>query len=101
MTSRGKQVTLCKPKALTVAGVLKTLKDIATTSGNEAMKRKKDKIKGMLVAAQEKEAQVCMPAPGGQPPISPQSAPNQLPISPQRAPNESQGARPTRGPPMM
>jgi DNA ligase-1 len=57
MTSRTKQVTLCKPKALSVAAVLKTLKEIAQTSGSEAMKRKGDKIKTMLVAAQEKEAQ--------------------------------------------
>ena len=57
MASRTKQVTLMKPKPLTVAGVLKCLKEIAMTSGNEAMKRKKDKIKAMLVAAQEKEAQ--------------------------------------------
>ncbi len=41
-----------KPKPLTVASVLKSLKNIAMTSGNEAMKRKKDQIKAMLVAAQ-------------------------------------------------
>ena len=57
MASRTKQVTLMKPKPLAVAGVYKALKEIAQTSGNEAMKRKKDKIKAMLVAAQEKEAQ--------------------------------------------
>ena len=57
MASRGKQVTLMKPKPLTVSGVLKCLKEIALTSGDKAMNRKKDKIKTMLVAAQEKEAQ--------------------------------------------
>ena len=57
MASRTKQVTLMKPKPLTVGGMYKSLKEIAMTSGNEAMKRKKDKIKQMLVAAQEKEAQ--------------------------------------------
>jgi ATP-dependent DNA ligase len=46
------QVTLMKPKPLSVAGMLKTLKEIAMISGNEAQKRKKDKIKSMLVAAQ-------------------------------------------------
>ena len=46
-----------KPKPLAGRGVLKALKEIAMTSGHEAMKRKKDKIKAMLVAAQEKEAQ--------------------------------------------
>lgn len=40
MAARGKQVTLMKPKPLTVPAVLKTLKEIAQTSGNEAMKRK-------------------------------------------------------------
>ena len=57
MASRTKQVTLSKPKPLQVRGVYKTLKEIALTSGHEAMKRKGDKIKQMLVAAQEKEAQ--------------------------------------------
>ena len=57
MASRGGQKTLMKPKPLGVQGVLKTLKEIATISGDKAMARKKDKIKNMLVASQEKEAQ--------------------------------------------
>ena len=56
MASRGKQVTLFKPKPLSVAAVFAALKEIALISGESSMKRKTDKIKQMLVAAQEKEA---------------------------------------------
>ena len=49
--SRANQPTMFKPKALTVAGVLKGLTAIATTSGSGAQGRKVDGIKKLLSAA--------------------------------------------------
>ena len=49
--SRANQPTMFKPKALTVAGVLKGLIAIATTSGSGAQGRKVDGIKKLLSAA--------------------------------------------------
>ena len=57
LSSRGKQVTLSKPKPLTAKGVLGVFREIAQASGNKVMELKKNKVKAMLVAAQEKEAQ--------------------------------------------
>eukprot|EP00316_Scyphosphaera_apsteinii_P008011 CAMPEP_0119319952 /NCGR_PEP_ID=MMETSP1333-20130426/50912_1 /TAXON_ID=418940 /ORGANISM="Scyphosphaera apsteinii, Strain RCC1455" /LENGTH=817 /DNA_ID=CAMNT_0007326511 /DNA_START=148 /DNA_END=2601 /DNA_ORIENTATION=- len=57
LSSRARQVTLCKPKPLMVAGVLTSLKELAQASGKDVMTRKKEKIKHMLVSAQGKEAQ--------------------------------------------
>ena len=57
LSSRGKQVMLIKPKSLTVRGVLKVLKEIAHASGKDVQTVKKEKVKQMLVSAQEKEAQ--------------------------------------------
>ena len=48
---------MIKPKPLTLRGVLKTLTEIAESSGHAVQTKKKDKIKAMLVASQEKEAQ--------------------------------------------
>ena len=57
LSSRGKQVMLIKPKPLTVRGVLKVLKEIAHATGKDVQTAKKEKVKQMLVSAQEKEAQ--------------------------------------------
>ena len=48
---------MIKPKPLSVRGVLKVLKEIAKASGKDVQTVKKEKIKQMLVSAQEKEAQ--------------------------------------------
>uniref|UniRef100_A0A7S4FBN9 DNA ligase n=1 Tax=Chrysotila carterae TaxID=13221 RepID=A0A7S4FBN9_CHRCT len=57
LSSRSRQVTLGKPKPLTVGGVYQVLRELASMSGKDVQTRKKDKIKHMLVAAQGKEAQ--------------------------------------------
>ena len=57
LSSRGKQMMMIKPKPLSVRGVLKVLKEIAKASGKDVQTVKKEKIKQMLVSAQEKEAQ--------------------------------------------
>jgi len=55
--SRAKQMTFCKPKPLTARGMVKTLTEIAQLSGGSSQLKKKDKVKAMLVAAREMEAQ--------------------------------------------
>ena len=57
LQSRGKQMMMMKPKPLSVRGVFKVLTEIAMASGKDVQTRKKDKVKQMLVSAQEKEAQ--------------------------------------------
>jgi DNA ligase-1 len=55
--NRGKQKTLgfgAKPKPLTIAGVLKTLREIASVKGNSSQDRKITHIKKMLTACQQK-----------------------------------------------
>ncbi|KAI9305046.1 ATP-dependent DNA ligase [Cunninghamella echinulata] len=54
--SKGSQRTLFKPKSLTTSHVFKTLKEIATLSGQSSQNKKVDKIQGLLVACQENEA---------------------------------------------
>ncbi|CAO3611023.1 unnamed protein product [Cunninghamella blakesleeana] len=54
--SKGSQRTLFRPKPLTTAHVFKTLKEIASLSGQASQNRKVDKIQGLLVACQENEA---------------------------------------------
>ncbi|KAG0338988.1 hypothetical protein BG004_006980 [Podila humilis] len=66
MNSRSNQPTMFKPKALTIPHVFKTLKDIASLSGNsvrqnlESQKQKVDKIKLLLVSCRNKEAKYLM-----------------------------------------
>ncbi|KAI1321163.1 hypothetical protein EDD11_007729 [Mortierella claussenii] len=60
MNSRSNQPTMFKPKALTIPHVFKTLKDIASLSGNSSQKQKVDKIKLLLVSCRNKEAKYLM-----------------------------------------
>ncbi|KAG0051537.1 hypothetical protein BGZ83_003578 [Gryganskiella cystojenkinii] len=60
MNSRSNQPTMFKPKALTIPHVFKTLKDIASLTGNSSQKQKVDKIKTLLVACRNKEAKFLM-----------------------------------------
>ncbi|KAG0297474.1 hypothetical protein BGZ98_000581 [Dissophora globulifera] len=60
MNSRSNQPTMFKPKPLTIPHVFKTLKDIASLSGNSSQKQKVDKIKLMLVSCRNKEAKYLM-----------------------------------------
>ncbi|KAF9362052.1 hypothetical protein BGX34_006760 [Mortierella sp. NVP85] len=65
MNSRSNQPTMFKPKPLTIPHVFKTLKDIASLSGNsigvsQSQKQKVDKIKLLLVACRNKEAKYLM-----------------------------------------
>ncbi|KAG0340711.1 hypothetical protein BG000_011268 [Podila horticola] len=60
MNSRSNQPTMFKPKALTIPHVFKTLKDIASLSGNSSQKQKVDKIKVLLVSCRNKEAKYLM-----------------------------------------
>ena len=55
--SRALQRTMFKAKALTVQGVHKGMLQIAAMTGNKSGDQKKDKIKGLLVAAEGVEAQ--------------------------------------------
>ncbi|KAF8945628.1 hypothetical protein BGZ47_002283 [Haplosporangium gracile] len=60
MNSRSNQPTMFKPKVLTIPHVFKTLKDIASLTGNSSQKQKVDKIKLMLVSCRNKEAKYLM-----------------------------------------
>ncbi|KAG0279487.1 hypothetical protein BGZ95_001070 [Linnemannia exigua] len=60
MNSRSNQPTMFKPKPLTIPHVFKTLKDIASLTGNSSQKQKVDKIKLMLVSCKNKEAKYLM-----------------------------------------
>lgn len=53
--SRGKQPTLFKPARLTVQKVFKTLKDIASLSGQSSQNKKVGLIKGLLSACERSE----------------------------------------------
>ena len=54
--SRSTQKTMFAPPKLTMSGVLKEFRAIATTEGNKSVDAKKAKIKKLLVAARECEA---------------------------------------------
>ncbi|KAI8354463.1 hypothetical protein B0O80DRAFT_386244 [Mortierella sp. GBAus27b] len=60
MSSRSNQPTMFKPKPLTIPHVFKTLKDIASLTGNSSQKQKVDKIKLLLVSCRNKEAKYLM-----------------------------------------
>ncbi|KAF9427908.1 hypothetical protein BGZ94_003881 [Podila epigama] len=60
MNSRSNQPTMFRPKALTIPHVFKTLKDIASLSGNSSQKQKVDKIKLLLVSCRNMEAKYLM-----------------------------------------
>ncbi|XP_051943328.1 DNA ligase 1 isoform X2 [Hippocampus zosterae] len=55
-SSRSNQRTMFRPASLTVGGVFKKLKEIASMSGNAAMNKKIDIIKGLFVACRFSEA---------------------------------------------
>nr|XP_057942553.1 DNA ligase 1 [Doryrhamphus excisus] len=55
-SSRSNQRTMFQPASLTVGGVFKKLKEIASMSGNSAMNKKIDIIKGLFVACRFSEA---------------------------------------------
>lgn len=50
--SRSNQSTMFKPKRLTCLAVFKTLKEIATATGQSAVTRKIEKIRSLLVACE-------------------------------------------------
>lgn len=54
--SREKQPTMFKPKPLTVPHVFKTLKEIASFSGQKSQEKKVEKIQGMIAACNGAEA---------------------------------------------
>ena len=56
MLSRSTQKTMFAPPKLTIAGVLKEFRAIATTEGSKSVDAKKGKIKKLLVGARECEA---------------------------------------------
>lgn len=55
-SSRSNQRTMFQPASLTVGGVFRKLKEIASMSGNSAMNKKIDIIKGLFVACRFSEA---------------------------------------------
>eukprot|EP01028_Stygiella_incarcerata_P002810 TRINITY_DN15303_c0_g1_i1.p1 TRINITY_DN15303_c0_g1~~TRINITY_DN15303_c0_g1_i1.p1 ORF type:complete len:749 (-),score=224.88 TRINITY_DN15303_c0_g1_i1:28-2274(-) len=55
--SRGTQRTLFKPQSLTIQHVFNQFRVIARDSGKDSMQAKKERIKSLLVAARESEAQ--------------------------------------------
>jgi DNA ligase-1 len=54
---RGTQKTMFQPKPLTIAGVFKDFKFIATAQGKNSMQKKADKIKSLLVSSKDVEPQ--------------------------------------------
>ncbi len=60
--ARGGQKTMFKPKPLTIAGVLSTFKDIASSEGAKSQDRKMKLIIKLLAAASENEAGYLMRA---------------------------------------
>ncbi|XP_072011574.1 DNA ligase 1 isoform X3 [Engystomops pustulosus] len=64
-SSRGNQRTMFTPPKLTVPGVFNKLKEIAKMSGNAAMNKKIDIIKGLFVACRHSEARYIARALGG------------------------------------
>ncbi|XP_073513918.1 DNA ligase 1 isoform X2 [Phyllobates terribilis] len=64
-SSRGNQRTMFTPPKLMVSGVFSKLKDIARMTGNTAMNKKIDIIKGLFVACRQSEARYIARALGG------------------------------------
>lgn len=64
-TSRSSQRTMFAPPKLTVPAVFNKLKEIAGMSGNAAMTKKIEKIKGMFVACRQCEARYLIRSLGG------------------------------------
>ncbi|XP_056017294.1 DNA ligase 1-like [Ostrea edulis] len=64
-TSRSSQRTMFTPAKLTVPAVFSKLRDIAGMSGNSAMAKKIEKIKGMFVACRQCEARYLIRSLGG------------------------------------
>ncbi|MEQ2175641.1 hypothetical protein GOODEAATRI_019952, partial [Goodea atripinnis] len=61
-SSRSNQRTMFQPASLTAGGVFKKLKEIASMSGNSAMNKKIDIIKGLFVACRFSEARYIVSA---------------------------------------
>ncbi len=55
--ARGTQKTMFQPKPLTIGGVYKDFRFIATSTGKNSQQKKADKIKALLVASKEMEPQ--------------------------------------------
>ncbi|XP_069598086.1 DNA ligase 1 isoform X1 [Ranitomeya imitator] len=64
-SSRGNQRTMFTPPKLMVPGVFSKLKEIARMTGNAAMNKKIDIIKGLFVACRQSEARYIARALGG------------------------------------
>nr|XP_022318029.1 DNA ligase 1-like [Crassostrea virginica] len=64
-TSRSSQRTMFAPPKLTVPAVFTKLREIASMSGNAAMTKKIEKIKGMFVACRQCEARYLIRSLGG------------------------------------
>eukprot|EP00026_Physarum_polycephalum_P001905 Phypoly_transcript_01908.p1 GENE.Phypoly_transcript_01908~~Phypoly_transcript_01908.p1 ORF type:complete len:972 (+),score=243.78 Phypoly_transcript_01908:40-2955(+) len=56
-TSKSSQRMMITPTPLTIRKVYKTLQDIASESGHSAMNKKKERMKGLLVACKDCETQ--------------------------------------------
>ncbi|XP_043196469.1 DNA ligase 1-like isoform X1 [Amphibalanus amphitrite] len=64
-SSKSRQRMMFRPAPLTVAGVFKTLKDIAMMSGQASMTKKVEKMQGLMVACRHAETRFIVRSLGG------------------------------------